>query len=88
MLSPRQQFEALLQAYPRKSAYGGDYFAWMTFERMQKRGKLPEITTLLQILRTHKASADWNRDSGRWIPGLNKWLRARLRWEKIDGEKR
>lgn len=75
-LSPQQQFAVLVQAYPRKSVYG-EHFARKTFDRLLKRGELPEITILLQLLTTHKTSADWNRDGGRWIPGLNKWLRAK-----------
>ncbi|WP_310601079.1 hypothetical protein [Desulfobulbus sp.] len=74
-LTPEQQFAALVAAYPRKSVYG-EYFARNTFIRLFRRGCLPDMASLLRILNQHKTSVDWNRDGGRWIPGLNKWLRA------------
>ncbi|MDR2549112.1 MAG: helix-turn-helix domain-containing protein [Desulfobulbus sp.] len=74
-LTPEQQFAALAAAYPRKSVYG-EYFARNTFIRLFRRGCLPDMASLLRILNQHKTSVDWNRDGGRWIPGLNKWLKA------------
>ena len=81
-LSPEEQFTVLVAAYPRQSVYG-DYFAKRTFFRLHRRKELPELAALLRIINSHKTSVDWNRDQGRWIPGLNKWLRAKP-WEQRD----
>ena len=73
-----EQFAVLHAAYPRKS--GGTWFAWRTFRRLSRRGELPDIRQLMQLLQRQLASDDWQRDAGRWIPGLHKWLRNKPWW--------
>jgi len=75
-LTPDQQFAVLTAAYPRKSVYG-EHLARQTFVRLYRCGHLPDISYLLDLINKHKASADWNLDGGRWIPGLKRWLRAK-----------
>jgi hypothetical protein len=81
----QEQFAALLNAYPRKTS--GEWFAWRTFKRLASKGELPEISELLQMIEAKRQSDDWNRDAGRWIPGLSKWLNNRP-WWKIDCKER
>ncbi len=81
----QEQFAALLNAYPRKTS--GEWFAWQTFKRLARKGELPEISELLQMIEAKRQSDDWNRDAGRWIPGLSKWLNNRP-WWKIDCKER
>ena len=76
-LSLKQQFEMVANEYPLKKS---QWMAWQIFSRMAKRKELPNISILLKNIRNHKATdASWNKDGGRWIPALSKWLRER-RW--------
>jgi len=76
-LSLKQQFEMVANEYPLKKS---QWMAWHIFSRMAKSNELPNITILLKNIRNHKATdASWNKDGGRWIPALSKWLRER-RW--------
>jgi DNA-binding MarR family transcriptional regulator len=73
----KQQFELLVDEYPLKKSR---WMALQVFVKMAKRNELPNITVLLQSIRNHKTlDASWNKDNGRWIPSLPKWLRER-RW--------
>ena len=85
-LPAKEQFAALAAAYPRKSV--GEYFAWRTFFRLRRQGELPDMEELLRIVDEQKSSTDWNRDNGRWIPGLTKWLRNRPWWNNANDEER
>jgi len=77
-LPAKDQFAALAAAYPRKCA--GEYLAWRTFSRLWRRRELPDMADLLRIINQQKSSTDWNRDDGRWVPGLTKWLRNKPWW--------
>jgi hypothetical protein len=79
------QFAALVAAYPRKTS---EWLAWRTFKRLARRGELPELFELLQIISAKKQTDEWNRDSGRWIPGLSKWLNSRPWWKSDSKERR
>jgi hypothetical protein len=73
----KQQFELLANEYPLKKS---QWMAWQVFSRMSKRKELPKISILLKNIHNHKATdTSWNKDNGRWIPALSKWLRER-RW--------
>lgn len=73
----KQQFELLSNEYPLKKSR---WMAWRVFVKMANRNELPNISVLLQSIRDHKTlDASWNKDNGRWIPALPKWLRER-RW--------
>ncbi len=83
-LSLEAQFAALVEVYPRKTS--GSWFAWRTFRRLSRQQELPPIYNLLHLIEMQKHTEDWNRDKGRWIPGLNKWLKNKPWWE-IDCSK-
>ncbi|WP_245620026.1 hypothetical protein [Desulfobacter vibrioformis] len=72
----KKQFEILLNQYPRKA---GKWQAWMNFKKLVQAGEIPKTSKLLQIIGKNKMSRDWQRDNGRWIPGLSKFLKER-RW--------
>ena len=77
-LPMKEQFAVLVSTYPRKTS--GNWFAWRAFRRLHRRGELPDIQQLLQLVQEEKSSEDWQRDAGRWIPGLHKWLRNKPWW--------
>ena len=72
----KKQFDVILNQYPRKA---GKWQAWMNFKKLAQAGELPKTSKLLQIIGKNKMSQDWQRDNGRWIPGLSKFLKER-RW--------
>ena len=78
------QFAVLASIYPRKTC--GVWLAKKLFRRLHKRGELPEIGVLLKLVKEQAASEDWQRDRGRWIPGLYKWLQNRP-WWNLGNEK-
>ncbi len=75
-LSPKKQFEILWQEYPRKT---GKWISWQVFSKFSRSGKLPEFSRLLEMIQMQKQSLDWQRDQGRWVPGLSRWL-SEKRW--------
>jgi len=76
--SLEEQFATLVDAYPRKTS--GTWFAWRAFRRLHRRGELPDIRQLMHLMQRQLASDDWQRDAGRWIPALHKWLRNKPWW--------
>ncbi|WP_026259547.1 transcriptional regulator [Desulfobacter curvatus] len=72
----KKQFDVVLNQYPRQT---GQWQAWMNFKKLVRAGELPKTSKLLQIILKNKMSYDWQRDNGRWIPGLSKFLKER-RW--------
>lgn len=63
------------QAYPKKVAKPAAEKAWRTLK--------PSATlraTILQSLESFKASEQWKRDNGQFVPNPASWLNAR-RWE-------
>nr|WP_320013447.1 transcriptional regulator [uncultured Desulfobacter sp.] len=72
----KKQFDVILNQYPRQT---GKWQAWMTFKKLVQAGEIPETSKLLKIIGKNKMSQDWQRDNGRWIPGLSKFLKER-RW--------
>jgi hypothetical protein len=75
----KKQFDVILNQYPRQT---GKWQAWMNFKKLVQVGELPKTSKLLQIIKKNKMSQDWQRDNGRWIPGLSKFLKER-RWALI-----
>ncbi len=67
-------FEEFWQAYPHKVGKGG---AWRVWRRIRDR---PPNEQLLAALEGQKASTQWRRDHGRYIPHPATWLNQR-RWE-------
>ena len=73
----KKQFELLANEYPLKKS---QWMAWEIFSRMSMHKELPNISILLKSICNHKSTdTSWNKDGGRWIPALSKWLKER-RW--------
>ncbi len=73
----KKQFELLANEYPLKKS---QWIAWEIFSRMSMHKELPNISILLKSICNHKSTdTSWNKDGGRWIPALSKWLKER-RW--------
>jgi len=87
VMTPEEQFGLLAVLYPQpangyRDMRPWDYWpAWKNYIAMRKTGQIPPIFDLLRVLKEQKLSKDWNRDNGRWIPGLFKWLNNRP-WAK------
>lgn len=73
-------FDAFWTAYPRKQAKTP---AAKAFARLRADDAL--LTTMLEALARHAASADWRKDGGKFIPYPATWLNDR-RWEDEAAE--
>ena len=71
-----QDFEKLCAAYPKKEALG---FARTVFQKLWRSGLLPASDILLASIEKSKATHNWQRENGRFIPQLSNWLRGQ-RW--------
>jgi hypothetical protein len=67
-------FAEFWAAYPRKKEKGDAEKAW------KKQGCAKIVTQILIAIRDAKISADWLKESGRFIPYPSKWLNRRG-WE-------
>lgn len=89
----KEQFRLLAENFPQaKNGYREtrpwDFWsAWRVFRQMYNAGEIPLISDLLRFLQKQKLSTDWNRDNGRWIPGLWKWLNSRPWWNGYGTKK-
>lgn len=72
---PPKGFDRFWDAYPRKTAKAP---ARKAFDRLKPDGVLLE--TMLHAIEAHKASEQWTRDGGQFIPHPATWLNQR-RWE-------
>lgn len=68
-------FEKFWKVYPRKCAKGDARKAWATTEKIR-----PPLDDLLKAIYAARASKDWMKDSGEFIPYPATWLRQE-RWE-------
>lgn len=73
-------FEKFWKAYPKKKSKAD------ALKAFQSTGKnRPPTEELLKILELHKASPDWIKNRGMYIPYAGSWLRAE-RWnDEIEG---
>jgi hypothetical protein len=69
----REAFEVFWKAYPRKTAKGAARAAW-------EKNNLPPIEEILAALRKAIASADWQKEQGKFIPHPSTWINQ-ARWE-------
>ena len=67
-------FEEFWKLYPKKLAKGDARKAWQQTARIR-----PPLPELLQAVRAARASKQWQRDDGEYIPYPATWLRAE-RW--------
>ena len=68
-------FDEFWSAYPKKVGKGAAQAAW-------KKHK-PDLATCIAAITTAKASRDWQKENGQYIPHPATWLNQ-MRWE--DGE--
>ena len=69
--SEDKEFNLFWSAYPKKRSKGEAFKAWR-----QVNGNRPPISKMLVTLSVLKASHDWQRDAGQYIPYPASWLRA------------
>ncbi len=67
----RERFDIFWDEFPKKSDREK---AWQVFQGIQE-----PVEVLLEGLRNHKRSRQWQEDGGRFIPKADKWLSQR-RW--------
>ena len=65
------EFDRFWQAFPRKKSKGDAFKAWQ-----QLKNERPPIMDVLKALAVLKASPDWQKEGGRFIPYPATWLRA------------
>jgi hypothetical protein len=70
-----EEFEKFWQAYPRKLAKGDARKAWQQTAKIR-----PPIEKLLKAVFAARASEQWHKDGGMFIPYPATWLRGE-RWE-------
>lgn len=74
-------FASFWQQYPNKKAKAGAQKAW---EKIRPEGEV--LTALMAALERQKASEEWRKEGGRYIPYPASWLNGR-RWEdEISGQ--
>lgn len=72
-------FETLWAKYPKKAAYGramAEYTALAPDAGLQQK--------MLAAVALWSPSTEWERDGGRWVPKLDRWLRE-CRWNDVPG---
>jgi hypothetical protein len=74
-ISPKGGFDEFWKAYPRKQAKARAQKAWAA---LSPNSELQTI--ILQALVKQRASAEWQRDEGKFVPHPASWLTG-CRWE-------
>lgn len=69
-------FAEFWKAYPKKKGIGAAEKAWAKHK--------PDLQTVLQAIESAKATPDWRKDNGQYIPHPATWLNQR-RWEDDNG---
>ena len=70
-------FQSIWIAYPRKESRRKALKQWNALART---GQLPPLTDLLETIAFRSQSEPWQKEKGRFVPRLAKWL-AERRWE-------
>lgn len=66
-----KDFERFWEEYPKKRSKGDAFKAWN-----QTASKRPPIAKILKALAVLRASEDWRKDGGQFIPYPASWIRA------------
>lgn len=72
-----QGFDSFWNAWPKKRSKGDAYKAWKA-----TKDRRPTMEKLLKAISVMKASEDWRKDGGQYIPYPSTWLRA-WGWEDV-----
>lgn len=75
-----EAFKELFSAYPRKEA---EFSAMKEFEKVAKAKALPVISKLIETVEAFKSTWQWQKENGRYIPRLDRWIKDR-RWLDAD----
>jgi hypothetical protein len=73
-MPPEEEFEEFWKIYPRKIAKGDARKAWIQTSKIR-----PPIADLLKAVYAARASKQWNKDGGEFIPHASTYLRQE-RW--------
>ena len=73
-MPPEEGFEEFWKIYPRKIAKADARKAWTATVRTR-----PPLPELLKALYAARASKQWTKDSGEYVPHASTWLRGE-RW--------
>ena len=73
----QEEFEQFWKSYPRKIAKGDARKAWKQTEKIR-----PPLSHLMKALAVAKASDQWRKDGGSFIPYPSTWLRGE-RWDDV-----
>lgn len=65
------EFEKFWEFYPKKKSKGDAYKAWIQTEK-----KRPALQSILKALVVLRASQDWLKDAGQYIPYPATWIRS------------
>jgi hypothetical protein len=65
------------EGYPKRVAKGAALRAWNS---AKKRGIIPPIEKILEVLKKQKNSEQWQKDNGKFIPHPATWLNQQ-RWD-------
>lgn len=64
-------FDAFWKEYPRKVGKQTCLKIWLNPKKKKLR---PEIGIIVDVLKVHKASEDWTKEDGKYIPHPSTWL--------------
>lgn len=70
-------FDRFWSEYPKKRSKGDAYKAWRATKERR-----PDIEKIVKAVKVLRASDDWRRDGGQYIPYPGTWLRA-WGWEDV-----
>jgi hypothetical protein len=76
-MNSEEGFEEFWKLYPRKVAKGDARKAWNQVAAIR-----PPLERLLKAVVVARATEDWRRDGGKFVPYPATWLRAE-RWEDV-----
>jgi len=66
-----QEFDAFWSRYPRKE---GKEAAWKKWQALKREKRLPAMSVLIDAVERAKATEQWQRDGGQYIPHPATWL--------------
>jgi hypothetical protein len=69
--SPGDDFNQFWSVYPKKVGKLAAERAWKT---AKKNRKLPSIETVIEAVERQKASENWQKKNGQYIPGPQRWI--------------